>query len=130
MPISPDLPTAMPSLTHAVWSWPWTRYYPRRVALYARHLGLTAKIEHDGGWLLRLHTITVTGDLQTVRRYHRTLRRLERGGPPPAPPRDLLDKLKAAATPKGNENAATGVRMSRDVTLSNEVTPHGDGRAG
>lgn len=46
---SPEIPAAMPSMTHALWSWPWSRYHPRRLALYARALGLTADTEHDGG---------------------------------------------------------------------------------
>ncbi|WP_141576161.1 hypothetical protein [Actinomadura sp. WMMA1423] len=95
MPSNPDLPMAMPSLTHAVWSWPWTRYAPRRLALTARACGLTVDTEHDGGWLLRLHLITATGPDRAVRRYDRVLRRLARGGAPaPRPPRDLIDKLR------------------------------------
>lgn len=96
MPTRNDPATAMPSLTHTVWSWPWTRHTPRRLTLTARACGLTTETEHDGGWLLRLHLITATGPDRAVRRYDRVLRRLARkAAPEPRPPRSLLDLLGA-----------------------------------
>lgn len=101
--------SAMPAtIGHTVWSWPWTRHRPARLALYARFLGLNVETEHDGGWLLRLHRIEVAGHYREVRRYDRTVRYLQRGGPPrpPGPHRDLLAKLRTAASPANTEGGA------------------------
>ncbi|NEA21589.1 hypothetical protein [Actinomadura bangladeshensis] len=97
MPNRPQ-PSTDPTLTQLVWSWPWNRHTPVRLALVARAHGLTATVEDDGGWILRGHLVTVTGHDRMLRRYHRTLRHLQRGGPPARPARDILDKLRTVET--------------------------------